>query len=159
MAKNQPRKQLRNPSRAQRKSQKNRNLWFGIVGILILVGIIGTVVVLNQSGSKQAGDALPAEISVQEAYNLYQDGVFLLDVRTQGEWDEIHVPNATLVPLDELPNRLSELPKDQEIVVMCRTGNRSRTGRDILTTAGFENVTSMAGGIVNWQAAGYPTVP
>ncbi len=100
---------------------------------------------------------LPAEISVQEAYRLYQDGYFLLDVRTQEEWDAIHVPNATLIPLDQLPNRLNELPKDRPILVICRSGNRSQVGRDILRQNGFE-ATSISGGIRAWQAAGYPIV-
>jgi len=58
--------------------------------------------------------------------------------------------------LDELPARLNELPKDQEIVVVCRSGNRSQQGRDILLNAGF-NATSMAGGLKEWYAKGYPT--
>jgi len=158
MAKSQPKKQSKSSSKA-RKNQGNRNMWIGIAAVVLIGVIVGAVLIFNQPGEKQAENALPSEISVQEAYNLYQDGVFLLDVRTQGEWDEIHVPNATLIPLDELEGRVNELSKDQEIVVMCRSGNRSQVGRDILRNAGFENVTSMAGGIVNWQTAGYPTVP
>ena len=50
------------------------------------------------------------------------------------------------------------LDPDAEYVVYCRSGNRSATGRDILKAAGFENVTSMAGGINEWKAAGYATV-
>ena len=61
----------------------------------------------------------------------------------------------TLIPLDELPNRLSELPKDQEIVVICHSGNRSQQGRDILLNAGF-NATSMTGGLLAWYDKGYP---
>ena len=77
---------------------------------------------------------------------MYQSGTFVVDVRTQEEWDEYHVPNTTLIPLDQLPNRLSEVPKDKEIVVICRSGNRSQEGRDILLSAGY-NATSMTGGV------------
>ena len=162
MAKNQTKNSNKNRKNAKYKSsQGNRNvLAVVLVLILIAVGIGGAIVLSNRPAQEQAGlTAFPAEIKVQEAYDLYQSGVFLLDVRTQGEWDEIHVPNATLIPLDELESRLNELPKDQEIVVMCRSGNRSQTGRDILRSAGFKSVTSMDGGIVDWKAAGYPTVP
>ncbi len=110
-----------------------------------------------RSSAPAATRTLPAEISVQEAYRLYQDGYFLLDVRTQEEWDTFHVPNATLIPLDQLPNQLSELPKDKPILVICRSGNRSQVGRDILLENGFE-ATSISGGILAWQAAGYPIV-
>ncbi|RMF41614.1 MAG: rhodanese-like domain-containing protein [Anaerolineae bacterium] len=107
-------------------------------------------------GGNSAG--LPAEISVQQAYEKYQQGTLLLDVRTQPEWDEYHAPNAILIPLDELPNRLSELPKDAEIVVICRSGNRSAVATDILRQNGF-NATSVAGGMNAWRAAGYPVTP
>ncbi len=66
--------------------------------------------------------------------------------------------STTLIPLDELPDRLGELPKDQEIVVICRSGNRSQEGRDILIDAGYTQVSSMAGGLNEWKAAGYETI-
>jgi hydroxyacylglutathione hydrolase len=94
---------------------------------------------------------------VDKAYELYQNGMFFLDVRTQEEWNEFHAPNSVLIPLDQLQSRLAELPDDQLIVVVCRSGNRSETGRDILLEAGFKQVTSMEGGLTEWAAGGYPT--
>lgn len=101
-------------------------------------------------------ETLPLEISTDEAHELYQNGTFFLDVRTPEEWNEFHAPNSILIPLDQLPDRLSELPDDQPIVVVCRSGNRSATGRDILLDAGFLQVTSMKGGLKEWLASGYP---
>lgn len=97
------------------------------------------------------------EISVEEAATRYTSGSFMLDVRQPEEWEEVHIPGATLIPLGELSQRLSELPKDQEIVVYCRSGNRSQSGAEILAKNGFNSVTSMAGGINEWSAAGHPT--
>ena len=97
------------------------------------------------------------EISVAEAEARYSAGAFMLDVRQPEEWEEIHIPGATLIPLGELSQRLGELPKDQEIVVYCRSGNRSKSGAEILAKTGFSGVTSMAGGITQWSTAGYPT--
>jgi rhodanese-related sulfurtransferase len=105
-----------------------------------------------------AGTELPAEISVEEAYQKYNAGGFVLDVRSPEEWIEYHAPNTLLIPLDELPDRIQELPRDRDIVVVCRSGNRSQQGRDILINAGFTRVTSMEGGLKAWQAAGYPTI-
>lgn len=122
-------------------------------GILAVVALIIYLIASSTGGTAAATTA--SEISVEEAYQKYQAGTFVLDVRTPEEWDEYHAPNTTLIPLDELPNRLSELPKDQEIVVVCRSGNRSQQGRDILLDAGF-NATSMAGGLKEWYAMGYP---
>ncbi|RME89622.1 MAG: rhodanese-like domain-containing protein [Anaerolineae bacterium] len=110
------------------------------------------------TGNRSGASALPPEISVDQAYEKYQAGAFFLDVRTVEEWNEYHIPNATLIPLDELPNRLDEVPRDREIVVVCRSGNRSQVGRDILLDAGFPRVTSMAGGVKTWRSAGYPVV-
>lgn len=123
---------------------------------LAMLAFVALLVYLIASGSGGgATSALAREINVDEAYKMYQDGVFVLDVRTQEEWDEYHAPNTTLIPLDQLPARLSELPKDREILVVCRSGNRSQQGRDILLDAGF-TATSMAGGLREWYAKGYP---
>lgn len=86
---------------------------------------------------------------------MREQGTLILDVRTPQEWNQGHVPGATLIPLDELESRLSELPQDEEIVVICRSGNRSATARDILLRAGFPAVTSVAGGFNDWTATGY----
>ncbi len=96
------------------------------------------------------------EISIQQAAERRTAGAFMLDVREPDEWQQIHIPGATLIPLGELPQRLGELPKDQEIVVVCRSGNRSQAGAEILAKAGFSGVTSMAGGMNQWSAAGLP---
>ena len=127
------------------------------IGILLVVALI--VFLIASLGGEQANDtgALPASISVNEAYQLYQSGTFFLDVRTPEEWNDYHAPNTTLIPLDELASRVDELPKDQPIVVVCRSGNRSQTGRDILLQAGF-NATSMNGGLNEWRAKGYAVV-
>ena len=126
------------------------------ISILVVVALI--VFVILQSGGS-GGDSLPPAISVEEAYSKYQSGVFVLDVRTLEEWNEFHAPNTTLIPLDQLMSRLSEVPRDKEIVVVCRSGNRSQQGRDILLNAGFEQVTSMTGGLNEWRAQGYPIEP
>jgi rhodanese-related sulfurtransferase len=105
-----------------------------------------------------AAARLPAEISVIEAVARHGDGAFVLDVREPSEWAEGHIEGATLIPLGELAGRLAEVPRDRDVVVVCRSGNRSAQGRDILRDAGYVNVTSMAGGITDWIAEGRPIV-
>ena len=102
--------------------------------------------------------AVAGNISVQEAAGLRDKGAFILDVREPSEWNEFHMPNATLIPLGQLASRVSEVPKDRTIVVVCRSGNRSKAGRDTLLQAGFTNVTSMDGGLTAWRAGGLPVV-
>lgn len=128
---------------------------------IALLAVVALVIflILQMGGARNNTGSLSAEISVSDAYAKYQSGAFVLDVRTQEEWNEFHVPNTTLIPLDQLAARLNELPRDKEIVVVCRAGNRSQEGRDILLSAGFEQVTSMTGGLNEWRASGYPIEP
>ncbi len=102
----------------------------------------------------QAPATLPLEVDVATAASMRDAGAFVLDVRQPDEWVAGHIPGATLIPLGELPSRTAEVPSDREVVVVCRSGNRSATGRDILLDAGFATVTSMAGGMNDWAAAG-----
>jgi rhodanese-related sulfurtransferase len=131
-------------------AQRRRNLtplWIGVVVVLL---IAAAYVVLRPQG------ALPAEVSVAQAHDLYDRGAVFLDVRTQAGWDQGHIARSILVPLDVLPSRLDQLPRDQDIVVVCRSGARSKEGTTVLRRAGFMRVTCMNGGLQAWVAAGYP---
>ena len=109
------------------------------------------------SAAPGAGVALPDEIDVAAAARERDAGAFILDVREPDEWAAGHIPGATLIPLGQLAVRAGEVPKDRDVVVVCRSGNRSAQGRDILRAAGLTQVTSMAGGMKAWTAAGNPT--
>ena len=82
--------------------------------------------------------------------------VVVFDVREQVEYDEGHIPGVTLIPLGEVANRLSEIPKDKTVIMTCRSGNRSGQATDFLRQNGYTNVHNMEGGIVAWQQAGLP---
>jgi rhodanese-related sulfurtransferase len=85
------------------------------------------------------------------------DDLLVLDVRTPEEYaQDGHIAGSTLLPLQELPQRLGELEKDQPIACFCRSGNRSRTACEQLAQAGFTNLVNIDGGIGAWKAAGYP---
>ena len=124
----------------------------------LVLGLIFVIFVLSACAAPAAEKQLPKEVSVSQAAELRDSGAFVLDVRTPQEWNEVHIPGTTLIPLDELPNRLTEVPRDQKVVVVCRSGNRSATARDILLKEGFPQVTSMAGGVRQWASQGLPTV-
>jgi rhodanese-related sulfurtransferase len=133
------------------KSRK-RQTYLGIGVIAVILAVLSGIAWMVRTPQTN----FPRNVSVQQAYQLYEQGTFVLDVRTQEEWDQYHAPNTTLIPLDVLPDRLAEIPADQQVVVVCRSGNRSQVGRDILLDAGFEQVTSVDGGLQAWGAAGYP---
>jgi rhodanese-related sulfurtransferase len=131
-----------------------------VVQIGILLGAALAVALIALIGNSQPSSGLAADISVDQAHKLYQQGgTYFLDVREQSEWDQYHIPNTTRISLGDLAARVSELPKDQQIVIVCHSGNRSKQGRDILKQAGFTKVSSMTGGLLAWQNKGYLLEP
>jgi rhodanese-related sulfurtransferase len=134
-------------------NESNGRLMLWIVGAAALA----LVMVGCASAPSQVTIAHP---SPQDVYDRLQagDDFILLDVRTPEEWADGHIDGATLIPLDELETRAaSELPKDADIVVYCRSGNRSAQAADYLVGAGYSYISDM-GGIQDWQAAGLPVV-
>src|SRR5262245_17887052 len=100
-------------------------------------------------------DGRPAEANVDALATALDAGAFLLDVRRQEEYVEAHVPGAVLVPLDQLPSRVSEVPTDRELYVICRTGARSGRAAQFLTASGIA-ATNVAGGTLAWIDTGRP---
>lgn len=123
--------------------------------VVIVVACAVLVAACSMNGSQSIVAGVPADVDVTTAAGLRDAGAVVLDVREPSEWAEGHVPDATLIPLGELARRASELPHDGTIVVICRSGNRSAQGRDILLAAGYE-ATSVDGGMTAWRAAGLP---
>jgi len=100
---------------------------------------------------------LPDSVDVVTVNDLLNnEDVLILDVREQFEYDEKHIPGITLIPMGEVPARLNEIPTDKEVILTCRSGNRSGQVADFLRQQGFTNVHNMEGGIVAWEAAGLP---
>jgi adenylyltransferase/sulfurtransferase len=83
----------------------------------------------------------------------------LIDVREPFEYDICHIDQARLIPLGELPARLSELDSADEIVLHCKSGSRSAKALRILQEAGFKKVVNLEGGITAWSDQVDPTVP
>ena len=142
----------------QRRKKRLTQIAVAVIALIIVAGGIWALLGDDNPSTSGATQAtIPLNVSVDEAHVMYEAGDYLLDVRAQEEWDEYHIPGTTLIPLDELESRVNEAPRDQNVVVVCRSGNRSQVGRDILLEAGFTLVTNMNGGVSDWRASGYPT--
>jgi rhodanese-related sulfurtransferase len=83
------------------------------------------------------------------------DGVTLLDVREPDEWAAGHAPEAIHIPMGELAGRLDDLPADNEVYVVCRSGGRSARVTAYLNANGWD-AKNVEGGMQSWQAAGRP---
>lgn len=131
---------------------------FGLA-LLLMTTIVLTACGTAATTTSQA-TKLPAEINVARLKTMLdrQENFFLLDVRTPQEFvQDGRIAQSTLIPLQELEQRLSELPTDKPIVCICRSGNRSAAACDLLRSRGFEAI-NVAGGMRAWAAAGYPMV-
>ena len=84
-------------------------------------------------------------------------GAWLLDVREDDEWAAGHAPDAVHIPLGQLGARTAEVPQDQVVYVICRSGGRSARASQALAGAGWQAV-NVAGGMQAWATAGRPMV-
>jgi rhodanese-related sulfurtransferase len=95
------------------------------------------------------------EIDVKELATLREGGVTVIDVRKPHEYEEFHVPGSVLIPLDELVERVDEVPEADRVYVICRTGARSARAVEFLNKSGHDTV-NVAGGCLAWIDAGQP---
>ncbi|GAA4007545.1 hypothetical protein GCM10022631_19370 [Deinococcus rubellus] len=97
------------------------------------------------------------EVSPQETQTRMKDGAMLIDVREQSEYEDVHAQGAKLMPLSEFAASYSELPRDKELVMICRSGARSAQAAQHLLDNGYSHVSNLKGGTLAWQEAGLPT--
>ncbi|MDR6217994.1 rhodanese-like domain-containing protein [Deinococcus soli (ex Cha et al. 2016)] len=95
-------------------------------------------------------------IPVQDLRAAQERGEYVLDVRTDAEYREGHVPGAALLPLADLGTRMNAVPRDRPVYVICRSGNRSAQASAQLVKAGYTQVFNVDGGMNAWTRAGYP---
>ncbi|HVH65696.1 MAG TPA: rhodanese-like domain-containing protein [Candidatus Acidoferrum sp.] len=81
---------------------------------------------------------------------------FVLDVREPWEYAQGHVAEATLIPLGELEQRAKEVPRDQPVLVICQSGQRSLAAAGYLLQLGYRDVMNVDGGTSAWIEEGYP---
>jgi rhodanese-related sulfurtransferase len=93
------------------------------------------------------------QIPAEDAIALVAGDGWLLDVREQDEWDRGHAPDAHLLPMGLVGDRIDEIPRDVPLVVICHSGYRSWQVTKALVEAGYDAV-NVAGGMEAWQSAG-----
>ena len=96
-------------------------------------------------------------IEVAQVPDPLPAGVTVLDVREPIEWQHGHIEGALHVPLTQVPDRIDELPTDQQLLVVCKVGGRSAQATAFLREKGLEAI-NLAGGMLEWSDAGRPMV-
>ena len=119
--------------------------------ILILLAVMLLTACGQGEGNNQ--EAVYMNITAKEAKDIMdkEEGYIILDVRTQEEYDEGHIPSAILIPHTEIETEAESIlaDPDQLILVYCRSGRRSKLAAEILVELGYTNIREF-GGIIDW---------
>lgn len=95
------------------------------------------------------------EIDVETLAAKLEAGLPVFDVRQPDEYEEAHAPGVTLIPLDQVPDRVDDFPADGEVYVICKSGGRSAKAVQFLRQHGVDAV-NVAGGTMAWIESGKP---
>ena len=116
---------------------------------------------IPQAAAAEAAEAPIPAITVSELKRKLdaKEKFELIDVREKFEWEIARIPGAKLIPLGELPSRMSELDSADEIVIQCKSGMRSAKALKLLSEAGFAKLSNLTGGIEAWANEIDPSVP
>ena len=96
-------------------------------------------------------------VTIDEAEEMLKgDDVALIDVREPHEYEEGHLPNATLIPVNSVYERRAELPKDKKLLFVCARGQRSALAAEMAAAAGLTELYNIEGGTDAWRTAGKP---
>ena len=120
-----------------------------------LIFLLLAVMMLTACGQNTENDqgAIYVNITAEEAKQIMdsEEGYIILDVRTQEEYDEGHIPGAIVISHEEIAEKAEEVltDKDQLILVYCRSGRRSKIAAEALVELGYTNIKEF-GGIIDW---------
>lgn len=131
-----------------------QRLLMGLMLVVLAVPLLGcgSPADSNTKPAEQTIKQEVQEVSMEEAMTAWRSKTAeFIDVRTPEEFKEGHVPGAILLPLAELENRLTEIPKDKKVMLICRSGNRSAKANLTLQKHGYMNTVSVKGGMTEWR--------
>ncbi|NMO94694.1 rhodanese-like domain-containing protein [Paenibacillus lemnae] len=94
-----------------------------------------------------------SQITPEQLKNRLESGesVYMIDVREDEEVAQGMIQGAKHIPMGEIPARLQEIPTDQEVIMICRSGGRSQRVCEYLSLQGLDNMVNMQGGMLEWN--------
>jgi len=131
------------------------------VGIILFLNAVTGILSLEKLHAGEGSAKTQTEvknISAKQAKELIdkEKDVFILDVRTQEEYNEAHIKGANLIPIQELEANINKIPKDKKVIVHCAKGKRSAKACEILKDKGLKELYNVEGGINQWKSEGHP---
>jgi rhodanese-related sulfurtransferase len=87
------------------------------------------------------------------------EAITVIDVREGWELQRSALDFATHIPMNSIPDRIDEVPKDTPVVIMCKVGGRSEAVTEYLDSLGYDNVINLEGGILGWAREVDPALP
>ncbi len=124
-----------------------RQFIFSLILLLVVLPVYADAVVARNLTPKEASSL------IDQRKDLY-----LLDVRTLGEYQQVRLGGARLIPIDQLVKRLAEVPKNRPVLVYCAVGSRSAQVVNYLARHGYPEIYNLYGGIYSWAQEGYPVL-
>ena len=125
-----------------------------LIIIILTIIIIGVVCVMNIKEKIIENEVIIKHVSMNDIVQIMEENenYIILDVRTQAEYNQGHIPNAICIPNETIDeNVVNKLPdKNQMILVYCRSGNRSKQAAEKLKKLGYTNLIEF-GGIIDWK--------
>jgi hydroxyacylglutathione hydrolase len=125
------------------------------IGLDRVAGYFGGEVVEAWRMSQGQLQTIPS-MGLEATERQRPDGVVVLDVRGEGEWNAGHIPGSLNLPLGDLEQRLDEIPRGRPVIVHCQTGARAAMAASLLRARGLNDVRLFSGGFAEWRAAGLP---
>ena len=123
-----------------------------LIAMAVVSGIALLLPVLQRRGARVS--------QIQATQMMNQGKTLVLDVRSAEEFATGHLPKAKNIPLPELAQRIAELEKSRNnvVITVCKSGVRSASAVSVLTKAGFAQVFSLEGGTDSWREQGLPII-
>lgn len=125
-----------------------------LIIIILTIIIIGVVCVMNRKKRNIENEVIIKHVSMNDIVQIMEENenYIILDVRTQAEYNQGHIPNAICIPNETIDeNVVNKLPdKNQMILVYCRSGNRSKQAAEKLKKLGYTDLIEF-GGIIDWK--------
>lgn len=142
------------------KRNQGKGIVFSVGVILFLITVSGILSFkkLHAGEGSTKTQTEVKNISAKQARELIdrEKDVFILDVRTQEEYNDAHIKGANLIPIQELEQNINKIPKDKKVIVHCAKGKRSAKACEILKDEGLKELYNVEGGINQWKSEGYP---